>query len=329
MRSVLTSQGRPLVAGSGSARTHRAKGKSRRRPRPTNVAALPGVPALRVRNDRSARPSSSARSVDPRSDRRAAGRPAAVRCAAGLMPEVPPGPGRGGPAARGPDDVPLADEVGLGDGLDGVGLLPHGDGQGRQTHRATAEAAAERLEHGPVEAVEADLVDVEEGEGRRGRGRSTWPSPCTCAQSRTRRSRRLAMRGVPRERPAISGMPALVGLDPEQPGRAVQDRHEVGDVVVVEVGGEPEAVAQRGGQQPGARRGPDDGERRAARAGWRSRPGPCRRSRRRGSPPWRGRASPRPSGSSGGSRRGRAPRPRRARTARRRGRPRAGWRARS
>ena len=52
----------------------------------------------------------------------------------------------------------------------------------------------------------------------------------------------------------------LVGVDAEQPGRAVQDRHEVGGGVVVEVAGEAEAVAQRRRQQPRAGGGPDDGE---------------------------------------------------------------------
>jgi hypothetical protein len=36
----------------------------------------------------------------------------------------------------------------------------------------------------------------------------TVPSPFTCAKSRTRRSRRLATRGVPRERLAISLAPS-------------------------------------------------------------------------------------------------------------------------
>ena len=37
---------------------------------------------------------------------------------------------------------------------------------------------------------------------------SIWSMPWTSAQSRTRRSRRLAIRGVPRERPATSAKPA-------------------------------------------------------------------------------------------------------------------------
>ena len=43
------------------------------------------------------------------------------------------------------------------------------------------------------------------------------PSPVTCAKSRTRRSRRLAMRGVPRERRAISPHPSSSIWTPRMP----------------------------------------------------------------------------------------------------------------
>ena len=44
--------------------------------------------------------------------------------------------------------------------------------------------------------------------------RVTVPSPSTSAKSRTRRSRRLAMRGVPRERRAISAPPSASSFTP-------------------------------------------------------------------------------------------------------------------
>ena len=81
-------------------------------------------------------------------------------------------------------------------------------------------------------------------------------------------------------------------------------------VVEVQLGGEAEPVAQRAGQQAGPGGGADQGERAGSPAGSPSRRGPCRPPRRPGSPPSRGRASPRPGGTSGGSRRGRTPRPR-------------------
>ena len=70
------------------------------------------------------------------------------------------------------------------------------------------------------------------------------------------------MRGVPREREAISAAPSSVELDAEQAGGAVHDQVELGGLVELEVGGEAEPVAQRPGQQPGAGGGADQGERR-------------------------------------------------------------------
>ena len=60
---------------------------------------------------------------------------------------------RRGAAPRSADDEPFADQERLRYGLHGVGLLTDRDGQGGQAHRATAEATAERLEHGPIEPV--------------------------------------------------------------------------------------------------------------------------------------------------------------------------------
>ena len=60
-------------------------------------------------------------------------------------------------------------------------------------------------EDGPVDLVEPALVDAEQRQAVAGRRRrSIVPSPRTSAKSRTRRSSRLAMRGVPRLRRAIS-----------------------------------------------------------------------------------------------------------------------------
>ena len=88
------------------------------------------------------------------------------------------------------------------------------------------------------------------------------PSARTWAKSRTRRSSRLAMRGVPREREAISAAPVGLELDAEQAGRAVDDQVELVRLVELEVGGEPEPVAQRAGQQAGPGGRADQRERR-------------------------------------------------------------------
>jgi hypothetical protein len=57
------------------------------------------------------------------------------------------------PAPRGAHDQALPNQEGLGDGLHGVGLLPHGDGEVADPDRPSTEPTAQRVEHGAVEAV--------------------------------------------------------------------------------------------------------------------------------------------------------------------------------
>ena len=70
------------------------------------------------------------------------------------------------------------------------------------------------------------------------------------------------MRGVPRERRAISARATGGTRHAEHRRRALDDPLELFGLVVLEVGGEAEAVAQRVGQQPRPRRRADEGERR-------------------------------------------------------------------
>ena len=74
------------------------------------------------------------------------------------------------------------------------------------------------------------------------------------------------MRGVPRDRRAISSAPSGSSGTPEDARGALDDRDEVGGVVVVEAGDEAEAVAQRAGDETGARGGADEREARQLEA---------------------------------------------------------------
>ena len=134
------------------------------------------------------------------------------------------------------------------------------------------------------------------------------------------------MRGVPRDRQAISAAAACVQRRRRAgrptgrgPARARRPSRSRGAPV------KPKRSRSGAGSRPARVVAPDDGERRQRQAGSRSRPRPCPRSRRPGSPPSPCRAAPRPGAPGGGSRRGRGPRPPRARTGRPRGRPHAGW----
>ena len=73
-----------------------------------------------------------------------------------------PGGGGGDPAARRPGQEALPDQERLGDLLDGLALLTDRDRQRGEADRAAAEPPAQRVEHGPVEPVEAELVDLVE-----------------------------------------------------------------------------------------------------------------------------------------------------------------------
>src|SRR5665647_2471794 len=70
------------------------------------------------------------------------------------------------PATRSADDEALANQEGLGDGLDGVRLFADRDGQSAQANRATTEPATQSLQDGTIESVETAVIDVEQGEGR-------------------------------------------------------------------------------------------------------------------------------------------------------------------
>ena len=60
---------------------------------------------------------------------------------------------------RGAHQEAEPDEEGLRDLLDGFGLLPHTDRQGRQTDGPPTELGADRLQDGAVEAVEPQGIE--------------------------------------------------------------------------------------------------------------------------------------------------------------------------
>ena len=82
------------------------------------------------------------------------------------------------------------------------------------------------------------------------------------AKSRTRRSSRVATRGVPRARRAISVRGIGQELQPEQPGAAHHDRLQLGHLVELQPGHDAEPVAQGRGQEARPGGGADQGERR-------------------------------------------------------------------
>ena len=178
----------------------------------------------------------------------------------GLHPQVLPAPFGGDSATWGTHEESQANQEGFGDLLDRLRLLPHADGKGRQPHRATVELAADGLQDGTVQTIQAQLVNLVEvqggssdlwGDGCLGMdvGVVTYPTQQSvgdtwCASGTAGDGRRGALGQV----------------NPQHLGGPLDDVGQVTSVVVVELGREPEPVTQWPGQQSGPGRCPDEGE---------------------------------------------------------------------
>ncbi len=141
------------------------------------------------------------------------------------------------------------------------GSSPDGHGEGGQADRSPTEAQHQGIEDGLVDPVETEDVDLVQLQSRPGAGLAHDPVAvdlrpvADSAQEAVRDTRRA---------PASTGdLADSVAVDrhAEQACRPGDDHLEVGGVVEVEVGGEPEAVPQRTRQQAGTRRGTHQGER--------------------------------------------------------------------
>jgi hypothetical protein len=79
-----------------------------------------------------------------------------------LEPEVLIGFGHSHTAARCTSEEPDSHEEGLHDTLDSLGFLTDGHGESAEPDRSSPEPADERVEHGSIETVQADRIDVVE-----------------------------------------------------------------------------------------------------------------------------------------------------------------------
>ena len=136
---------------------------------------------------------------------------------------------RGGdhPPPRGPLDQALLEQVWLVDVLDRVLLLVHRGGERGEAHRPAGELGRDRVEDRAVVAVEPRGVDLEQAERLARDSPVTTPAPRTSAKSRTRFRSRLATRGVPRERSAISRSPSGSTSTPRIRAGAAHDPRQV------------------------------------------------------------------------------------------------------
>ena len=119
------------------------------------------------------------------------------------------------------------------------------------------------------------------------------PAALTSAKSRTRRSSRLAMRGVPRDRSAMRSAPSGCRLQLQNRRAADHDFRQFLGAVELQPLHDAEAIAQRRGQQTRPGRGAHQGEGRQVELDRARARGPRRSSDRAASPPWPDTALPR------------------------------------
>ena len=131
------------------------------------------------------------------------------------------------PPARRALQKALLDQIGLDDLLDRVARLGQRRGDRLDADRPAAVILGDRRQIAPVQRIEPARVDFEPLERLVGDLAVDWRRrPSTMAKSRTRRSSRPAMRGVPRERRAISLAPSVGHADAEHARAARDDQLE-------------------------------------------------------------------------------------------------------
>ncbi len=173
-------------------------------------------------------------------------------------------PCRGGrdPAPGSTGEQPLPYQERLGDLLHGLALLADGDGEGGQPDGTAAEQLEQGFEHGPVEPVEpapVHLVHLQGGTGHLAVDHAVGPDLRVVPDP--------AQQAVGDARGAAGAAGDLGGaggvdLHVEEAGGAVNHAFQLLGGVELHVPGEAEAVAQGRGEQAGAGRRPDEGERR-------------------------------------------------------------------
>jgi hypothetical protein len=99
-------------------------------------------------------------------------------------------------------------QIGFVDFLDGIFFLADGSRNRAESDRAAGIFLQNREHEVAVDFVEAVLIDASICSASLATASVMWPCARTCAKSRARRSSRLATRGVPRLRRAISKAPS-------------------------------------------------------------------------------------------------------------------------
>ena len=154
------------------------------------------------------------------------------------------GGGRGHPALRGAEQQALLDEERLVHVLDGVLWLADADGQGLEAHRPTVEPPAHDREDLPGGLVQAQRVHTEEGQAVACHRSVHHAAALHLGEVPDLPEQAVADAGRAPGPSGDLGGPVLVQVDLEDPGGARDDGLQVGRLVVVQPGRQPEPVAQ-------------------------------------------------------------------------------------
>ena len=162
--------------------------------------------------------------------------------------------------ARGPLQQPLLEQIGLIDVLDRLLLLVDRRRQGREPDRPAGELGRDRLQDGAVVAIEPGFVDLEQPKGLGGDGLRDHPGAPNLGEVPDPFQEPVRDPWRPPRALGDHSLAPGLDLDLEDARRAVDDQRQVVGLVMLEPLADPEAVAQRGRQQPGAGRCADQGE---------------------------------------------------------------------
>ena len=165
-------------------------------------------------------------------------------------------------SARRSLDQALLDQIGLVDALDRVGLLVDRVRQGREPDGAAGELLRNGLQDDSIVAVQACLVDIQQAQSlRRDLGADRSGSLDLREVADAAQDAICDPRSPSRARGDGLGT-AVVDLDSEDPGGPVDNRRQVGLLVVLETVRNTEPVVELLGQEARAGGGADEGERR-------------------------------------------------------------------
>ncbi len=162
------------------------------------------------------------------------------------------GAGRGHASPRRAHQIASLNEKGLYDIFDRVTLLAYGRGQAVDPDGTTLEGVGHRPQQATVETIQATIIDIEHLQGLFGDhlGQQAIPTYLREVAGTLQKSIGNARRAA-RAR-GQGPHPGILGMHPKKTRGARHETRQIFHLVKLEPFNNPEAIAQRRGQKPGA-----------------------------------------------------------------------------